>query len=118
MLLLSGASNRVGLKQQYVNLQALHKHEVHTAALCSPDAKLARRQSAAAAQLPLVFDALRALFGSSGPCVRPYDLVSASNPASHTFLLCICFYVDSHQLQLPLVFHGLRALLGFSGPCI
>ena len=65
-------------------VQALHQHEVHQATMFSPDAKMARRQSAAKAQLPHVFDALRASFGQSGPCVRPYDLVSASSIPLYT----------------------------------
>lgn len=75
-------------------LQALHKHEVHQAAMFSPNAKIARRQSAANAQLPHAFDALRASFGPSGPCVRPYDVVSSSTPALYTpnFLPSFCAF--------------------------
>lgn len=73
-------------------LQALHKHEVHQAAMFSPNAKIARRQSAANAQLPHAFDALRASFGPSGPCVKPYDVVSNSTPALYPpkLLLSLC----------------------------
>lgn len=61
---------------------------------------MARRQSAAAAQLPHAFDALRASFGFSGPCVKPYDMVGTSVSTPHLTAKALC------------------ASLGFLGTCV
>ena len=57
-------------------MQVLQEQEAQRDLIFSSDAKAARRRSAAGAMLPRIFDTLRAIYGPSGPAVKPYDQVS------------------------------------------
>lgn len=57
-------------------MQALQEQQAVREVMSSSEAKAARRNSAASAMLPRVFDTLRAMYGATGPAVKRYDEVS------------------------------------------
>ena len=61
--------------------QAVTEQQAQREVMFSAGAKAARRNSAAAAMLPRVFDTLRAYYGAAGPAVKPYEEVRTQNSA-------------------------------------
>lgn len=56
-------------------VQTLQEQQAKREVLSSSDAKAARRNSAASAMLPRIFDTLRAMYGAAGPATKLYDEV-------------------------------------------
>ena len=67
-------------------MQDMQQQEAEHVALHSAEAVQERRQSLAAGMLPRAFDALRNVFGTSGPVCRPQSEVTVSLCKAHSLL--------------------------------